>query len=284
MKKVLIIFFVCLLLPIFCNASRDIIQKNKLIIFVSILPQKGITEAIGGQFVDVNVMVPPSGDPHEYQPTPIQIFKLGKADAYLKIGIPFEKIILDKINPAELRFFDTAFGIKMDTIEEDNVTVPDIHVWLSPSLVKIIAKNTYQALAELVPAKKVYFEENYNTYIRKVDKMDFELKKILAPYKGKTFIVFHPSFGYFTKVYGLKQKFIKFENSDPTPKKMIKLMNLARTEKIKIIFIEPQLSQEAANVLAKQIKGEVVVINPLAEDVLATLKDIGAKLEASFKK
>lgn len=89
--------------------------KEKLDITVSILPQKYFVERIGGENVNVNVMVPPGADPHIYEPKPQQLRSLSVAQAYFSIGVSFEKAWIDRVKAAnpKMPIIDTTQGMKL---------------------------------------------------------------------------------------------------------------------------------------------------------------------------
>jgi zinc transport system substrate-binding protein len=144
---------------------------------VSILPQKYFVERVGGEHVNVNVMVQPGANPATYEPRPEQLTALSEADAYFSIGVPFENAWLNRIASAngEMLMVDTTAGIarmpmeahhhpgeaeenKGEVYPEDEPENPDPHVWLSPTLVKTQAQTIYAALVALDPAHEDAYE------------------------------------------------------------------------------------------------------------------------------
>lgn len=93
-KKALTLLLFALLLTL---SFSTITLAKKPVVFVSILPQKYFVEQIAGDSVDVEVMVMPGASPATYEPRPRQMAMLAKADAYLAIGVPFERTWLPRI-------------------------------------------------------------------------------------------------------------------------------------------------------------------------------------------
>ena len=85
-----------ILLSLQCVWLTNVHAENKIIVFVSILPQQYFVQQIGNDLVDVRVMVGPGQNPATYEPTPQQMAALYKADIYFRIGVPFESAWLDK--------------------------------------------------------------------------------------------------------------------------------------------------------------------------------------------
>jgi zinc transport system substrate-binding protein len=92
--------------------------------------------------------------------------------------------------------------------------------------------------------------------------------------KGKTFMVFHPSFGYFADAYGLRQEPIELEGKNPTGRQLAEIIRRAREERIRVIFVQPQFSRKSAEVVARSVGAVVMPIDPLARDYLANLERI----------
>jgi zinc transport system substrate-binding protein len=235
---------------------------------VSILPQKYFVERIGGERVDVNVMVPPGASPATYEPKPEQLAALGKAAAYFSIGVPFESAWLDKIASAnsEMRLVDTTRGIER--------VGQDPHIWLSPTLVKTQAQTIYEALAQLDPAHKVEYKTDLDNFIADIDALDADIRKTLARVESRKFMVFHPSWGYFARDYGLEMIPIEVGGQEPSAAELAALIAEAKEGGIKVVFAQPEFSTRAAETIAKEIGGEVLLISPLAPDWLDNLRQV----------
>ena len=273
---------------------------EKGIIFVSIVPQKYFVQQISKNIFNVEVMVKPGASPATYEPKPSQMTKLSSSLAYLAIGVPFEKVWLEKIsavNP-EMKVVHTDAAIDKIAMAEhhpdeggrDDVVdqhgkkhhghgVLDPHIWLSPVLVKKQAKAILEALKSLLPEQASFFDANYLAFIKKIDGLDLELRQAFAGKKGMQFMVFHPSWGYFAKEYGLEQIAVEMEGKSPKPAQLQKLIHHARENKIEVIFVQPQFSRKNAKVVAREIGGKVITADPLAEDWFTNLRDVAAKFQ-----
>lgn len=260
-------------------------STDKLSVTVSIVPQKYFVERIAGERVVVNVMVLPGNNPATYEPKPEQLTALSEAVAYFSIGVPFEEVWLDKIAAANDRMMmvDTAAGIRRVPVDghykvelgglpESDAEGRDPHIWLSPSLVKIQAQNIYRALAELDPARKTEYEVNLNRFIEDIDDMITDVRETLADVPNRKFIVFHPAWGYFGDDFELEMIPIEVGGQEPSAAELADLITVAREEGIKVIFAQPEFSTQKAEVIAREIGGEVVLINPLAEDWLGNMR------------
>lgn len=248
-------------------------------VMVSILPQVEFVKRIGGDKVNVMEMIPPGFSPATYDPSPDQLRKLQDANIYFRIGhIPFEKAQmekLEKLNP-KMKVVDTSEGISL-------LEGGDPHIWLSPKQVKIQAGHIYDALVEYSPESKDYFTQNYNQFIKDLEKLDQKLKNSFAPIKGQKILVFHPAFGYLADSYGFLQEVIEVEGKDPTPSQLQKIINKARNENVKVIFVQAQFSTKSAEAIAQEIDGVVMQINPLAKNYFTNLENMAETIVSVLK-
>jgi zinc transport system substrate-binding protein len=270
-------------------------SSAELIAGVSILPQAYFVERVGGDKVKALVMVPPGQSPETYSPTPRQMAQLDAAKVYFRMGLPFEEVFLPKMraNYPRLAMVDLRSGINLRPLEEDHHDKGqnhrhghgemDPHIWLDPALVKIQAGAICQALKGLEPAAAPYFEKNLQSFQADLDGLHSRLAKVLAPLRGKTMFVYHPAFGYLAAAYGLKQKAIETGGKSPGPRQLAALIEQAKQEKIRVIFVEPQFDQKAAQAMAQAIGGAVVPIDPLARDYLKNLASVAEAMARHLK-
>lgn len=246
---------------------------------VSILPQKFFVERIGGDLVDVSVMVMPGASPATYEPSPRQMVGLSKAKAYFSIGVPFENGWLDRIsgtNPSMV-LIKTDQGVTKIPMEarhhghaghEHEGGTPDPHIWLSPVLAEVIADNICEGLIDVDPENAKVYEANRDALRAELTSLDTEIRQKLAsvPDAKRTFMVFHPSWGYFAHEYGLHQVAIEVEGKSPSPRELAEIVEHGHDLGVSVVFVQPQFSSRSAQVIAAEINAEVTPLDPLAED------------------
>ncbi|MDP8222852.1 MAG: zinc ABC transporter substrate-binding protein [Candidatus Lernaella stagnicola] len=260
-------------------------------VFVSIVPQKYFVERVGGEEVSVAVLVGPGRSPATYDPTPAQMARLSRAAVLFRIGVPFENRLMTKIPTVcpNLRIVDTRRGVKLLAMEEDHGhddghdhAGMDPHIWLDPKRVKVQARTIAESLSELRPAAAATFRANLAAFERDLDEVDARIGRVLAPFRGRSFMVFHPSYGYFGDSYGLVQIAVEASGKSPGPRQIARWVDWARAENIRIVFVQPQFASSAVHTIAQSIDGAVVPMDPLAEDYLTNLEAMARRIEEAL--
>jgi zinc transport system substrate-binding protein len=242
---------------------------------------------VGGDRVDVSVMVGRGHSPATYEPMPKQIAELNKARLYFRIGVPFENVWMDRVSKANpgMRVIDTQHGIDLLAMKAHDHSrhtgkhnyskgLRDPHIWLSLRLVKIQAKNICDALVDEDPAHMSFYQENLMAFLRDLDETDADITEILKDTKIRKFMAFHPAWGYFARDYGLEQVPIEIEGKEPTARTLAHLIGQAKQEGIRVVFVQKQFSKKSAETVARAINGKVVQIDPLAMDYMNNIREI----------
>jgi zinc transport system substrate-binding protein len=295
----------CCLLPVAGVTS----EAGEIPAFASILPQEYFVERIGGDRVAVQALVTPGSSPATYEPTPRQMAALSEAQIFFRIGVPFENALIPKIEGTMegLRIVDTRKGITLRKMkahhhhgdaphagecrgastqdeDDDHGGGTDPHIWLAPRLVKVQAHTIADALIEADPAGKAAYETNLAAFLKDLDTLDAILAEALAPVKGKTFMVFHPAWGYFADDYGLEQEPIELEGKNPSGAQLARMIAMAKDQGVRVIFVQPQFSERSAKRIAKAIDGAVIPIDPLARDYVGNLKQVARAVRDALQK
>ncbi len=252
---------------------------------VTLLPQAEMVAAVGGDRVNVMVIVPPGVEPHTYEPSAGTLIALQKTDVYFKIGnglMPFEDRLTEKVvalNPGIL-IVDTSDGVPLiNGSDPDSPGGNDPHIWLSPANARIMVENIASGLVQIDPDNAAYYKDNAAKYIVKIDALDAKIKKEMNTTPGLTIIVTHPAWSYFARDYAIEQVPIESEGKEPTARDIEAVVTLARQRNISVVYVEPQYSARSAEVIAEEINGSVVTIDPLAGNYLENLDRV-AKLFA----
>jgi len=261
---------------------------------VTILPQAEIVREIAVGDWEVVVVVPTGVEPHTYEPTASQVARVSRADAYVRLGpdlMPFEDTLVQRITAREpgIAIIDMSEGISLlygDGKGDEGITRSrtgaDPHIWLSPANLLIMAENVARGLSELDPAHAADYAARKNAYLEKIDSCTGAIRRNVSGLEGRSFLVFHPAFGYFARDFSLNQVAVGEGGHEPGPAGLSRLVSLAREEGISVVFAEPQFSTRESEVIAREINGTVVLVDPLAPDVLENLVRISGAIRNSY--
>jgi zinc transport system substrate-binding protein len=289
MRKAFFLGAVCCCLVVASVAWAEPIKA-----FVSIAPQRYFLERIGGNLVQVTVMVEPGASPHTYEPKPRQMAELTKTKLYFTIGETFERAWLEKtrnVNPA-LVIVRTEAGIDKIPMaahhhegeEGHDHGIKDPHIWLSPPLVMLQARNILQGLLQVDPVHRDIYQANYKKFIIELVDLDAELTNALgARDRARAFMVFHPAWGYFALAYGLEQIPVEVEGKEPKPAQLQRLIQEAKERGIKVVFVEPQFSTKSAETIAGALGGQIAFVDPLSPEWSKNLREVAAKFKGALR-
>jgi zinc transport system substrate-binding protein len=278
-------------------AKAEVKPSGTVKAIASILPIAYFVERVGGSNVEVSVLVGPGQDPHTFEPTPKLMAKLADTQVLFRTGFPFEDTLIKKIGSTfkNVEVVDLQKGIRLRAMTEEEehshgvahghhhgAGEMDQHTWLDPQLAKIQAGTIATTLIRIDPGRKEQYEKNLQDFRKDLDAIHEQLSKALAPVKGKSFFVFHPAYGYFGDAYGLKQIAVQLGGKEPTARQLARLIELAKEDEVRVIFVQPQFPKKSAEALAKAIGGAVVPLDDLSRDYLKNLQEMAVKLETAL--
>jgi ABC-type Zn uptake system ZnuABC Zn-binding protein ZnuA len=241
---------------------EDLKTKNKKIrVITTIAPLYSFTKNIVGSYAEVENLLPSGAEPHEYSLSPEDVMKISRAQILVKNGVGLETW-LDKL---------TAQGagvnkqVVVDSSTGINIISGDPHIWLSPKNAVIQVKNIREALVKADPVNAEYYTKNAETYIKRLEQLDRGIMKITSSLKRKEFISLHSAFLYFARDYGLKQAAViqEFPETEPTPRHIAEVMNVIRTNNIRVIFSEPGVPHKVVETLAQDLDLQVSNLDTL---------------------
>ncbi|MDO8951795.1 MAG: zinc ABC transporter substrate-binding protein [Draconibacterium sp.] len=271
MKKIILLLAIA---AIFGSCGSKKIQNEEpgKFITVSILPQKTFVKKITGDDFVVNVLIPPGTSPAAYTLLPSQLEEISKSAIWFRIGyIGFEHSWQEKVAQAnsKMKVVDLSEGldliaqVKEQHGDHFHLSGVDPHIWLSPVLVKEMAKRILDEVSMLNPEQSVRYKTNYLEFVKEIDQLNIEIANKLKPFEGRKIVVFHPSLSYFVRDYGLLQYSLESGGKEPTPQRMKELIDLAKKENIKVMYIQGELDRELARVFAEEVGGEIIQVRPL---------------------
>lgn len=297
--------FLVVILLMALPAGLRAAEKGVVRVAVSVPPQAFFVEQIGGNRVALQVMIPRFTSPATYEPTPRQVMDLEKSDLYVKVGVPsfiFEKKHIDPFleKHGNIRVVSLSDGVSLRSMaphhheeekhegkkEEEahgHGKEPDPHVWLSPAVVRAAAGRICRALSEIDPSGEESYRRNRDRFLSEIDHLDREIRDALRGEKGLSFLVYHPAWGYFADEYGLVQHAIEMEGKTPDIARIRELIDFAREKGIRVIFVQKGFDTKSAGLIAREIRGEVIEMDPLDENWMESLKQFALALRKAAR-
>jgi zinc transport system substrate-binding protein len=271
------------------SCGRNNVDSGNKIITVSIAPFRYFVEEISGNDFTVNVMVPAGADPHTYEPFPEQINKLRKSVAYISNGyLGFEMNWLDRFYETNSTMKRLSLGDRIDPLtsehrhEGGHVEAADPHYWVSPRCALTMASSVKELLVELNPARKLKYETNYQLLVSKIQEVDNIARILFLNVPNRCFMIYHPNLAYVARDYGLEEIPVEFEGKEPSPSRMRELIDRARKDNLKTIFVQREYDTKNAKAIAGEIGAKVILIDPLSGNWLQSTTDIIDALHRSL--
>jgi zinc transport system substrate-binding protein len=272
-------------------ASRGIHARPeggaRLRVVATVPPQAWLVKRLGGDRVEVDVLLPPGASEHTYEPTPQQVARLADARLVVEVGHPallFERRLLDAMLAREPRplVVDMTHGDALPNAPTSSASAhdhgSDPHAWLSPRVMRSAAVAVAAALERLDPAGAPLYRANLHTTLAEVDGLDAELARELGPLPSRRFLVYHPAWGWFARDYGLEQVAIETDGKEPSPRQLVELVDEARRAGTRAVFVQRGEYDRPAQAIAQELGARVVALEPLAEDWPSNLRRAAAAL------
>lgn len=268
---------------IIAGCGRPAINTHgKMLVAASIAPLADFARQVGGDRVDVNLLVPPGTNPHTYQIQPDQMAMLSKAQVLILNGIGLEfwaSNVIDASNNKKLVIVDTSRGLKLFDHSEGDNGGGNPHVWVDPIDAIHQVEKIRDGFIKADPAHASEYRNNAAKYINKLRELDVDIRLAVATFKSKSFISFHPTWVYFAHRYGLVEAATveASPGKEPSPNDIKNAVDIAKRLKAKAIFTEPQMSPKAAEVVAEEVGAIVVFLDaygkPPSYNYIETMRD-----------
>lgn len=293
MKKLLILIAIVLSIG-FLYGCQDT-ESDGIKVAVSIVPQAAFVEEVGGDLVDVVTVIPTGFSPENYEPSARQIVDINNAQIYFTLGVPAESanIIpeLSDLNIVHLEdhvasvYDDRYFGDEQAHDEDDDDDDHghshfgrDPHIWLSIKRVKVMVEVIADELAKIDPDNAEVYESNASNYLAELDALETDIQSMFESKTMRTFIVYHPSYGYFADDYDLDMLALEEDGKEPSITHLQELISFARDNNIKRIYHQIEIDSEQVETFKNDINGISVELNPLSYDYLDAMREMAEEI------
>src|SRR6266850_718182 len=251
---------------------------RKLKVVATIPDLKSLTEAVGGDLVEVESLTRGTQNFHEAEVRPSMMLKLRRADAVVENGLGLDAwadvAIEASNNPSIIRGGRGRIEISrnVEVLEVPTTRVDrsmgDVHPQgnphfsLDPGLAPTITQNIVDGLARVAPENRAAFEQNRKAFLARLEQEMAKWTKAMEPVKGAKVVVFHPVYIYFLTRFGLVQAAALEDRPGipPSPQHLVNVIREMKEEKIKAILVEPWNDVKLANRVAEEAGAKAYVM------------------------
>jgi len=257
----------------------------KITVAASILPLGDFCQKIGGNHIEVKVLLPPGASPHVFEPLPTTVAEATKARVFVYVGAGLDpwaaRLLKAQRTPGQV-VVEAVAGIPLlrdvgghdhdspapgghEEGESHGHEPGNPHVWLDPVLAQDICRRIAQALVQVDPAPKPDYEQNLAHYLLELQELDRDIRRTVAGLRHKDYICFHPAFAYFARRYGLKEVGVieASPGREPSPGHLQTIIDTIKKTGVKAVFAEPQLNPRVAEIIAREAGIKVLFLDPL---------------------
>lgn len=257
--------------------AEEPIELEKVKVYTSFYPYYDFVSQVGGEAVEVNLVVPKGTDPHSFEPTPRVLADIEASDIFIYNGLEFEPWVagvLELLEDKDTIIINASNGLDLIKLkdnhnhdhdhEHEHKGDFDPHIWLDPNNVIIISEQIKNALVQSSEEHSDLFQENYLAYKEKLKALDNAFKKELEALRddAREIIVSHSAFAYLARRYNIQEISVAgtSPHAEPTLAKLAELTDLAKSKDIKHIFFEELANPKTAEVLSQEANLEPLVL------------------------
>ena len=278
-----------------CGGSGCVRRSGKVKVAVGLPPVAYLVKRIGGDAVEVHTMLPEGRSPHDYSPGVREMREAASSRLFFTTGMSFEEKLEAPLKRGGTKIVDVSRGIDRIPMEiscdhdhdhdhhDHDHEGSDPHVWLNVENACCIAKTICDELCAADPAHADLYKKNCAKLIGELRECEAKLKADMAPYKGRRFYVYHPAFGYYAKMLGLRQEAFELGGREITAARLPEVLRRAKADNVRTVFTQPQFNPASVRALEREHGIKVVPADPLREDLLNNFRDLGQALKAGFE-
>ncbi|MBF0634074.1 MAG: zinc ABC transporter substrate-binding protein [Nitrospinae bacterium] len=245
----------------------------------TIFPLGDLLKRVGGDIVEVEILLKPGQSPHTYEPSPGDMKWIERSDVVVMAGFELETW-LDKLLKAsskkERLEMDLSKSVKNPISADPNDEAHEghghahgainPHYWLDPNIMADAAIFMGERLAVKFPAESKAILARANAVANELRALDSEIsKRLSAPGIGKDFVAFHNAWPYFARRYGLRVAGVieTAPGREPSAQHIVRLINEIKRLKARAVMVEPQFSKRLGETLAKEAGVGTTVVDPI---------------------
>ncbi|MCQ2362700.1 MAG: zinc ABC transporter substrate-binding protein [Acidaminococcaceae bacterium] len=246
-----------LLLVLLCETGF----AARLQVVASIYPMAEFCRAVGGDLVEVTQLVPEGTEPHDYEPSPQDLLKVGRAGVLVYNGVVdgWACQALESLGEQKPLGLEAGAGLM------DLAGVLDPHVWVSPRLAVTQVTRVRDAFCRADGRHAEAYNKNCAAYVARLQGLDREYAGLTAASGRRAFATAHAAFGHLARDYGLTMLAVTglSPEAEPTPADLQKVIGLVKRYGLRYVFFETLTSPRLAELVALEAGVKTGVLDPI---------------------
>jgi zinc/manganese transport system substrate-binding protein len=252
---------------------------SKLRVVTTIPDLKALTEAVGGEFVEVDSLARATQNPHDLEVRPSLMVKLRRADALIVNGLDLDGWAdaalrgsnNDRIVPGSPGFIDASRSVQVLEVPTTRIdrSMGDVHpsgnphYTLDPGQAPTVTATILDGLARLAPDRRIAFERHRQAFLAELERAMARWTQMLAAARGSRAVAYHNNLVYFFTRFGLTQAGTVEERPGipPSPAHLARLIRTMKDGGVKVVVAEPWSDQQLTSWVAEQAGARVVIVN-----------------------
>lgn len=263
--------------------TGQVADVEQVSVYTTIYPLAFIAESIGGEYVEVESILPAGSDAHSFEPTSKMMVNIAEADLFIyndEISESYAHTIKEALLDEGVRFLEASKGLdkihyhhshehEEDDDHHDHGDL-DPHVWISPNLMHGLAQNILIELIELMPEKQDDLNRQYDDLVNRLIELDQKFTHMVEQANDNKILVTHAAYGYWERDYNLEQIAITGVSAteEPSQRQLVNLLDTIENLELKYILFEQNIEPKVAQVIQKEANLEVLTLHNL--EVLTT--------------
>lgn len=277
MKKLSMLLVALAMFIVGCGGEKQSVS-DKLQVAASFYPMAEFARNVAGDKAEVFVLVHDGAEAHDWEPSPSDLSRLGKAQVFVYNGVvePWAKQALTALSERKILAVQTGLGLYEragETHEEEHHHhdhgcahgKQDPHVWISPKKAIKQVERITAVLCEADAKNAKYYQDNSAKYVEQLKALDIQLTNLAKNAPRKVFVTAHAAFGHLADDYGLKQLAVNglSPHAEPTPADLQRLIKVVQEENVRYVFFETLTDPKLAKLVADETGAEISVLDPL---------------------
>lgn len=240
-------------------------SSDKISVVASFYPLAEFARQVGGDKVDVQTLLHPGVEPHDYEPTPKDITALHEAEVFVYNGAglePWADRLSKELDGKGMVQVEAAKGL---AVRRESQDAPDPHVWLDPVLAQQQVRKIADALSNVDAANRDFYQAQAAAYVAQLAELDQNFQQGMAQCTGRQIVASHEAFGYLADRYKLQLLAIAglSPEEEPSPQKLADVAEFVKANQVRYIFFETLVSPKLAETIATETGAKTTVLNPL---------------------